>query len=224
MATTQWTDQRIEALHRSLDAKFWDGRLSSWVAAAESGTEYLARIDTEQMRIVVCPVAHNSDVDVEQTLLRMMAQVADASGDPASRGFGYWRELERLLSAHAPLRMSRTDLELLGRFASSEMLPVDCPLARAQIDRLIEERDGEINAALGPSTSERLISDDEIVRAFEAAGMSGMSWDHTLGFVGMNHGLLNADREPLNAWAEAVIQRGLDDWREGREMGKPPPS
>lgn len=206
-----WTSARLERLYTRYNRRYWRGRLPVLAVSNQHLDDCVGVTERSPLRISVDVAQHRTDREVRGTLLHEMAHVADRARHKVGHGYGFWTEIERLLRQRAPITIGCP--EMPGHaFITALSVPRRLRLSRQALERTRRRLEREIPAGL----PEQLVTDTEILGAFEDAATDGLTWSRARRAVGLEYGLLDVEHNPIDAWARRLLARAEHRVREAR--------
>ncbi len=219
MPATRWTHSRLRRLFDRYNKRYWRGDLPTYRLESGHLPQAYGECRPNDKLIMVDVEKHRSDREVRATLLHEMAHAADRTRGALAHGYGFFRELERLLRAGAPIKL--TSAEMPGHHILDNV-PSRFPLCRRAAQRLERARRRQVERD-AQGLDEQIVTDDEIAGQFGYAAAYGLTWKRALLAVGAQWGLLDVGGEPSSARARRIIEMGEREHRKGRRMLLPDP-
>lgn len=208
MKRTSWTEKRLGEMFRRYNREYWDGRLPAYevrVAKLEARKDRveLGNCDSRARRISIDVAAHRRRASVRQTLLHEMCHAGDTSTSrrTAGHGFGFWRQIERLLRRGVRFKMTCGELPHHG--CPGIAVPRCFPRARACARKFALEQHPHAPATM---TAVELY-ENLLLREFERAAKNCYSWSRVKGTLGAAQGLIDVLHRPVNARAARLLER-----------------
>lgn len=225
MGLSRWTPERLERLFRRYNSRYWRGRIPQYAVVDQPHGDAFGYCDKRRRQITVNVKMHKNDTEVRETLLHEMAHAADRSRSKIAHGYGFWREIERLLRMGVQIKVGIPEMPHMRIF--SDAIPSRFPLCRKAAQRVEAARGKEVadqirqmETKAGKPIEEQIITDDYIVSDFEDAATVGRTWREAIAAIGPQYGLVDVELRPANRWARRILVkakrvhlRTLREWR-----------
>jgi SprT-like family len=203
---TDWDGQKLQQLFHVNQMVYWDGQLQDFEVADRPLEDCLGRCDRSRRRITIDVGQHDFDHEIQATLLHEMAHAACDRGELLSHGYGFWRELERLLELGAPVAIGFAEMPHIR--SPINAVPERFPLCRMAAQDFAKS---DVNAC---SAHEPLkvesFDKEEARRIIHEAGIRRMPWRFVGWYIGSRWNLLDVGGYPVNADAERILCRVRD--------------
>jgi hypothetical protein len=206
----KWTDLRLRRLFRRFNKRYWSGKLPTFSCVIGS-CDAMGQCDSNTRTITIDITQHPHDREVRATLLHEMAQVASHN---SGHGVKFFAQLEKLLRQGARISIANPEAGQVKSLAN--VVPRRFPLLRRKMEKAETRRTNQVLAAAQAANTPTVeIADDYIISEFADAALE-VTWEGALAAIGIEYGLIDETRRPLNRWAAGIIKRGRSTYLKSR--------